>query len=87
MRSELGVPIHKVATRAVKLWKEFDDTVFKLAREKREPWLKERKSEIIGKLNKDFQKPWFGAKKDGYAVLLCTLHVYMCADDNVQLGC
>lgn len=26
---ELGEPIHKIATRAVKLWKEFDDTVFK----------------------------------------------------------
>ena len=77
VRSELGEPIHKVATRAVKLWKEFDDTVFKLAREKREPWLKERKSEIIGKLNKDFQKPWFGAKKDGYASSpLCIDSVY-----------
>ncbi|KAJ3754689.1 hypothetical protein EV360DRAFT_11911, partial [Lentinula raphanica] len=32
VRSELGEPIHKVATRAVKLWKEFDDTVFKLPR-------------------------------------------------------
>ena len=27
VQSELGEPIHKVATRAVKLWKEFDDTV------------------------------------------------------------
>ena len=25
--SELGEPIHKVATQAVKLWKEFDDTL------------------------------------------------------------
>jgi fatty acid synthase subunit alpha, fungi type len=30
VRSELGEPIHKVTTRALKLWKEFDDTVFKL---------------------------------------------------------
>jgi fatty acid synthase subunit alpha len=65
VRSELGEPIHKVATRAVKLWKEFDDTIFKLPRDKREPWLKERRSEVIAKLNKDFQKPWFGCKKDG----------------------
>ena len=28
VRSELGEPIHKVATRGVKLWKEFDETVF-----------------------------------------------------------
>ncbi|KAF8199703.1 fatty acid synthase [Pholiota molesta] len=65
VRSELGEPIHKVATRAVKLWKEFDDTVFKLPKEKRAVWLSERKKEIIDKLNKDFAKPWFGWKKDG----------------------
>lgn len=47
VRSELGEPIHKIATRAVKLWKEFDDTVFKLPGEKREAWLKERRAEVI----------------------------------------
>ncbi|KAJ7285205.1 fatty acid synthase [Mycena rebaudengoi] len=65
VKSELGEPIHKVATRGVKLWKEFDDTVFKLAKEKRVAWLVERRDEIITKLNKDFSKPWFGWKKDG----------------------
>ncbi|TFK75163.1 fatty acid synthase [Pluteus cervinus] len=65
VRSELGEPIHKVANRAVTLWKEFDDTVFKLPKEKRVAWLIERRDEIIGKLNKDFAKPWFGEKKDG----------------------
>jgi len=65
VRSELGEPIHKVATRAVKLWKEFDDTVFKMPKDKRAAWLAERKAEIIEKLNKDFAKPWFGWKKDG----------------------
>jgi len=65
VRSELGEPIHKVATRAVKLWKEFDDGVFKLPKEKRGAWLAERKAEIIKKLNADFAKPWFGWKKDG----------------------
>src|ERR1700722_13921281 len=65
VRSELGEQIHKVATRGVKLWKEFDDTVFKLPKEKRAAWLVERKAEVIAKLNKDFAKPWFGWKKDG----------------------
>ncbi|KAF8896473.1 fatty acid synthetase alpha subunit [Infundibulicybe gibba] len=65
VRSELGEPIHKVATRGVKLWKEFDDTVFKLPKEKRAAWLTEHHDEVIGKLNKDFAKPWFGWKKDG----------------------
>ena len=64
VRSELGEPIHKFATRRVKLWKEFDDTVFKLPKEKRVSWLAERKAEIIGKLNADFSKPWFGWKKN-----------------------
>ena len=35
------------------------------SKEKQELWLAERKEEIIGKLNKDFAKPWFGWKKDG----------------------
>ncbi|KAI0360181.1 fatty acid synthase [Trametes cingulata] len=68
VRSELGEPIHKIATRAVKLWKEFDDTVFKLPKEKRAAWLTERRAEVIAKLNKDFAKPWFGWKKDGSVV-------------------
>jgi len=65
VQSELGEPIHKIATRGVKLWKEFDDTIFKLPREKREAWLKEHRAEVIKKLNSDFAKPWFGWKKDG----------------------
>ncbi|PFH52946.1 hypothetical protein AMATHDRAFT_138867 [Amanita thiersii Skay4041] len=65
VKSELGEPIHKVANRAVRLWKEFDDTVFKLPKEKRVAWLTERKDEVIAKLNRDFAKPWFGQKKDG----------------------
>lgn len=68
VRSELGEPIHKIATRAVKLWKEFDDTVFKLPKEKRASWLAERRAEVIAKLNKDFAKPWFGWKKNGAVV-------------------
>lgn len=63
VRSELGEPIHKVATRGVKLWKEFDDTVFKLPKEKRVDWLAQHRMEVIEKLNRDFQKPWFGWKK------------------------
>jgi fatty acid synthase subunit alpha, fungi type len=65
VRSELGEPIHKVATRGVKLWKEFDDTVFKLPKEKRLVWMAERRAEVIGKLNAAFAKPWFGWKKNG----------------------
>ncbi|WVQ81978.1 hypothetical protein IAT38_004105 [Cryptococcus sp. DSM 104549] len=68
VRSELGEPIHKIATRGVKLWREFDDTVFALAREKRAAWLENKKDYVIGRLNKDFNKPWFGEKADGTVV-------------------
>ncbi|ORY50686.1 fatty acid synthase [Leucosporidium creatinivorum] len=63
--SELGEPIHKVATRGVKLWGEFDKTVFALPREKQAAWLADHKQYVIDRLNADFQKPWFGAKADG----------------------
>ncbi|KAJ3255887.1 3-oxoacyl-[acyl-carrier-protein] synthase [Boothiomyces macroporosus] len=65
VKSELGEPIHKIATRGVKLWKEFDDKVFSLPKEKRVVWLNENKRYVIDRLNKDFQKPWFALKKDG----------------------
>ncbi|KAJ7769033.1 fatty acid synthase, partial [Mycena olivaceomarginata] len=63
VKSESGSRSTRFATRGVKLWKEFDDTVFKLPKEKRVAWLVERRDEVIGKLNKDFSKPWFGWKE------------------------
>jgi fatty acid synthase subunit beta len=60
VHSELGEPIHKVATRGVKLWKEFDDSVFVLPKEKRVSWLAERGAGAIKKLNANFAKLWFG---------------------------
>src|SRR5260370_4568350 len=69
VQSELGEPIHKIATRAVKLWKEFDNTVFKLPKEKRATWLKQNEDSVIEKLNRDFNKPWFAQKKDGTIVM------------------
>lgn len=68
VRSELGEPIHKIATRGVKLWREFDDTVFSQPRDKRAAWLEAKKDYVISRLNKDFNKPWFGEKADGTIV-------------------
>lgn len=59
-RSELGEPIHKIATRGVKLWREFDDTVFPQQRD-----TSVLLGFVIGRLNKDYMKPWFGEKADG----------------------
>ncbi|KAI8973281.1 fatty acid synthase [Mycotypha africana] len=68
VRSELGEPIHKVATRGVRLWKELDESIFNLPKEKRLPALLAKKDYIIKRLNADFQKVWFGQKKTGEAV-------------------
>jgi len=57
VRPELGEPTHKIATRGVGLWKEFDCTVFIMPTDKRPAWLAERRAEIIGKLNKGSRKP------------------------------
>ncbi|KAH8900072.1 beta subunit of fatty acid synthase [Thozetella sp. PMI_491] len=66
--SEMGEPIHKLATRGVKFWAEMDQKIFALPKEKRVPELKKQRQYIIQKLNADFQKVWFGRKKSGEAV-------------------
>ncbi|KAM3582650.1 fatty acid synthase alpha subunit Lsd1 [Umbelopsis sp. WA50703] len=65
VRSELGEPIHKIATRGVRLWKEFDETIFNLPKDKRLSVIQNKKDYIIKRLNADFQKVWFGKKADG----------------------
>lgn len=68
VRSELGEPIHKVNNHALKLWKEYDDSVFKSPHEERSTWLLEHRAGVIKSLNTDYFKPWFLAKKDGCVV-------------------
>ena len=58
--SEMGEPIHKIATRGVKLWAELDRTIFKLDKSKRMAAIEKRRSYLIRRLNDDFQKVWFG---------------------------
>ncbi|ODQ82934.1 hypothetical protein BABINDRAFT_78539 [Babjeviella inositovora NRRL Y-12698] len=60
VRSEMGEPIHKIATRGVMLWQEMDNTIFNLPKGKLVETLNKKKDYIIKKLNADFQKPWFG---------------------------
>ncbi|CDH17161.1 probable Fatty acid synthase subunit beta [Zygosaccharomyces bailii ISA1307] len=64
VRSEMGEPIHKIATRGVLLWRELDDTVFNLPKNKLQGVLDAKRDYIISKLNSDSQKPWF-ATVDG----------------------
>jgi fatty acid synthase subunit beta len=66
--SEMGEPIHMLATRGAKLWAEMDRIVFNLPNDKRLAVLKSKRSYIIERLNTDFQKVWFGRNKTGQAV-------------------
>ena len=68
VRSEMGEPIHKLATRGVKLWAEMDQKIFSLDKAKRIPELKKHREYIIKKLNDDFQKVWFGRNSAGETV-------------------
>ncbi|GIZ45979.1 hypothetical protein CKM354_000912300 [Cercospora kikuchii] len=68
VRSEMGEPIHKLATRGVLFWAEMDQKIFSLDKAKRIPELKKQRDYIIQKLNDDFQKPWFGRNKAGECV-------------------
>lgn len=66
--SEMGEPIHKLATRGVLFWQEMDQKIFKLDKAKRVPELKKMRNYIIKKLNDDFAKVWFGRNADGETV-------------------
>ena len=68
VRSEMGEPIHKLATRGVKLWAEMDQKIFSLDKKKRVPELKKMREYLIKKLNDDFQKVWFGRNTAGQTV-------------------
>ncbi|KAF2791503.1 beta subunit of fatty acid synthase [Melanomma pulvis-pyrius CBS 109.77] len=68
VRSEMGEPIHKLATRGVLFWHEMDQKIFSLDKAKRIPELKKMREHIITKLNNDFQKVWFGRNKQGESV-------------------
>ncbi|KAF3767969.1 fatty acid synthase acitivty [Cryphonectria parasitica EP155] len=68
VRSEMGEPIHKLATRGVKFWAEMDKKIFSLPKEKRVAELEKNRAYIIKKLNDDFQKVWFGKNKAGETV-------------------
>lgn len=66
--SEMGQPIHKLATRGIRLWRELDDTIFSLPRSERKSALQKRKHEIIRRLNADSHRPWFGRDSTGKSV-------------------
>ncbi|KFY15817.1 hypothetical protein V492_01746 [Pseudogymnoascus sp. VKM F-4246] len=67
--SEMGEPIHVLATRGMRFWAEMD-RIFKLGKDQKAVELERKSAYIIKKLNEDFQKVWFGRNTAGEAVLL-----------------
>lgn len=86
VKSEIGQPIHKLATRGVMLWSELDQNIFSITdRSKRLNELQKNRSWIIERLNNDFQKPWFGVNAAGKAVELEDMTYLECLRRLVQL--
>ncbi|KAJ9640319.1 hypothetical protein H2199_005858 [Coniosporium tulheliwenetii] len=66
VNSEMGQPIHKLATLGVMLWKDLDQRIFSIRdRFERLNALRKNRKEIIARLNSDFAKPWFAVNSDG----------------------
>ncbi|PWY71388.1 fatty acid synthase beta subunit [Aspergillus eucalypticola CBS 122712] len=65
VQSEMGEPIHKIATKGVRLWADMDQTVFSLPRKDRIAYLEKHRTSIIQRLNDEFAKPWFGRNSLG----------------------
>lgn len=62
INSEMGQPIHMLATRGVMLWKDFDQRIFSIKDQaKRLKYLQSHKEEIVTRLNRDYARPWFAA--------------------------
>ncbi|KAL8690260.1 MAG: hypothetical protein Q9218_004257, partial [Villophora microphyllina] len=69
VQSEMGQPIHKLATRGAMLWHELDRTVFSIKDPgKRLTELQSRRMDIVDRLNKDYQRPWFAVNARGESV-------------------
>ncbi len=66
--SEMGQPIHKVATRGVLFWSEMDKMVFSSKGEKRLAALEKNREYIIQKLNADYAKVWFPKNDAGETI-------------------
>lgn len=67
--SEMGQPIHVLATRGMRLWHELDRRLFSIRDPKQlRAALKQHREEIISRLNKDYARPWFAIADDGRPV-------------------
>ncbi|KAL2131427.1 hypothetical protein VTI74DRAFT_5117 [Chaetomium olivicolor] len=74
IESEMGQPIHVLATRGMMLWKEFDQRIFSIRdKEKRLEYLRFHSDEIAERLNKDYFRPWFAVDASGQNIQLADM--------------
>ncbi|KAL4917419.1 acyl transferase domain-containing protein [Aspergillus aurantiobrunneus] len=67
--SEMGQPIHVLATRGMRLWHEFDRRFFSIRDPGRlQATLQRHRDEIIARLNEGYARPWFALADDGHPV-------------------
>ncbi|EHL03827.1 putative sterigmatocystin biosynthesis fatty acid synthase subunit beta [Glarea lozoyensis 74030] len=82
----MGQPIHKIANRAVLLWKDLDDRIFSIKNpEKRLKALQSSRQEIIRRINSDYAKPWFAIDSSGESVEIEDLTYSECLRRLVNL--
>ncbi|KAL4945594.1 acyl transferase domain-containing protein [Aspergillus oleicola] len=85
--SEMGEPIHKIATRGVCLWAEMDKAVFSHSQQDRMAYLARHRCSIIQKLNADYAKPWFGCNANGEAGDLEKMTYFEVLTRAIELMC
>lgn len=69
INSEMGQPIHMLATRGTLLWKDLEVKIFSIKDPvERLQALRKNRPEIIKRLNRDYAKPWFAVKVTGECV-------------------
>jgi fatty acid synthase subunit beta len=71
INSEMGQPIHMLATRGTILWKHLELKIFSIKDAgERVRVLHEDRADILKRLNSDYAKPWFPTKTTGECVEL-----------------
>ncbi|KAG9248120.1 fatty acid synthase subunit beta dehydratase [Calycina marina] len=85
VKSEMGEPIHKLATRGVRLWSELDQTIFNLDKPKRTVKLAEKRDYIIKRLNDDAHRVWFAQTADSTTAELQDMTYHEVAERLIQL--
>jgi fatty acid synthase subunit beta len=69
VNSEMGQPMHVLATRGMCLWQEFDRRFFSIRdSQKRVSTMRHYRDEVIARLNEHYARPWFAKTAAGQFV-------------------